>query len=83
MTARGSGADEADGGPASSDEERDPIPNPGLLPGGHTVFTYESRQKEVDYMRNSLATHFPYWASSSGLKYYAPGYKWRWMLTTP
>ena len=47
----------------------------GLLPGGHTVFTYESRQHEVDYMRDSLATHFlPYPEVIKGIKYYAPGY---------
>ena len=52
-----------------------PLNEGGLLPGGHTVFTYESRQHEVDYMRNSLATHFlPYPEVIKGIKYYAPGY---------
>ena len=36
----------------------------GLLPGGHTVFTYESRRQELDYMRNILGEN----------PYYAPGY---------
>ena len=43
----------------------------GLLPGGHTVFTFEPRQNEVDFVREELAT--PYHLAP-GLKYYAPGY---------
>ena len=48
-----------------------PLNEGGLLPGGHTVFTHEPRQNEVDFMREELATPLHL---TRGLKYYAPGY---------
>ena len=37
----------------------------GLLPGGHTTFTYESRREEVDFIGDMLGRQ---------LLYHAPGY---------
>ena len=45
----------------------------GLLPGGHTVFTYESRREELDYMRDVLGVHNHPTLGVLNV-YYAPGY---------
>ena len=45
----------------------------GLLPGGHTVFTYESRREELDYMRDVLGVHNHPTLGVLNV-WYAPGY---------